>query len=196
MMDDAVSERQTEPSPTTLVAAVAANIRSLRVDAGLSIGALARRAGIAKSTLSQLELGRGNPSVETLWALAVALDAPFGRLVAPQAHEVRVVRAGDGTRIESEGTPFGVRLLASSDRRSARDLYALEAEPGPARVAAPHRPGTTEHAVLLGGRLRLGPEGQEVELGPGDYATFPGDVPHRYEALEPRTRALLILEYA
>jgi transcriptional regulator with XRE-family HTH domain len=50
-------------------------------EAGLSLTELARRAGIAKSTLSQLESGAGNPSVETLWALAVALGVPFSRLV-------------------------------------------------------------------------------------------------------------------
>ena len=49
-----------------------------------------------QSTLSQLEAGTGNPSVETVWALGVALDVPFSRLV--EAHPaVRVIRAGNGT---------------------------------------------------------------------------------------------------
>ena len=45
-----------------------------RERAGMSLAELAR-AGLAKSTLSQLESGTGNPSLETLWALAMALDA-------------------------------------------------------------------------------------------------------------------------
>src|SRR5690242_11606233 len=61
-------------TPTSApLAAIAAALRRERARAGLSLTELARRAGVAKSTLSQLESGLGNPSVETLWALGVAL---------------------------------------------------------------------------------------------------------------------------
>jgi transcriptional regulator with XRE-family HTH domain len=60
-----------------------------RLRTGLSLAEIARRAGIAKSTLSQLEAGNGNPSIETLWSLCVALDIPFARLLEPQAAEHR-----------------------------------------------------------------------------------------------------------
>src|ERR1700684_3982944 len=63
---------------------IAASLRRERRRTGLSLTEVARRAGIAKSTLSQLESGAGNPSLETLWALCVALDAPFSRLRAPR----------------------------------------------------------------------------------------------------------------
>lgn len=120
---------------------------------------------------------------------------PFGRLVHERATTVRVLRAGAGARVEAEGAALGVRLLASSARRAAHDLYVVEAEPGAPRVADPHLPGTVEHLVLVSGRMRLGPAGEEVELAPGDYATFPGDVPHRYQALTPGTRAVLLMEH-
>ncbi|MDU6439694.1 MAG: helix-turn-helix transcriptional regulator, partial [Pantoea sp.] len=55
-----------------------------RQRAGLSLAEVARRAGIAKSTLSQLEAGNGNPGIETLWALCVALNIPFARLMEPE----------------------------------------------------------------------------------------------------------------
>src|SRR5512146_3351275 len=81
---------------------IARALRRERTRAGLSLTELAKRAGIAKSTLSQLEAGTGNPSVETLWALGVALGVPFSRLVEPAAPPVRVVRAGAGPRVPSE----------------------------------------------------------------------------------------------
>ncbi len=84
------------------LAAIAAALRRERERAGLSLTELARRAGLAKSTLSQLESGTGNPSVETLWALGVALGVPFSQLVEPPAPQVRVVRAGEGAAIHSE----------------------------------------------------------------------------------------------
>src|SRR5690348_3091479 len=63
------------------VHAVASNVRALRLDAGLTLSDLAGAAGLGKSTLAQLESGKANPSVETLWAIAAALKVPFARLV-------------------------------------------------------------------------------------------------------------------
>ena len=57
----------------------------------LTLEELSTAAGLGKSTLAQLESGKGNPSVETLWALAAALRVPFGRLVDEQRPAIRVV---------------------------------------------------------------------------------------------------------
>jgi quercetin dioxygenase-like cupin family protein len=37
--------------------------------------------------------------------------------------------------------------------------------------------------------------GEPEELRPGDYIYYPGDVPHVFEALEPRTQAVLVSEH-
>ncbi|MDG4796456.1 XRE family transcriptional regulator [Micromonospora sp. WMMD1082] len=183
------------PDPTPPLATIAAALRYERQRVGISLTELARRAGIAKSTLSQLESGAGNPSVETLWALGVALDVPFSRLVEPPAATVRVIRAGNGPRIHSEHADFTGTLLSAGTAHARRDVYLIELEPGRVRSAAPHTPRSVEHVVVGAGRLRCGPEHDQVELGPGDYATFPGDAPHRYEALEPGTFAVLVMEH-
>ena len=130
----ATSTNASSPHPL-----IAAAVRRERERAGLSLTELARRAGLAKSTLSQLEAGAGNPSVETLWALAVALEVPFSQLVAAPPPPVQVIRAGEGPRLHSEQADY--------------------------------------------------------ELRPGDYASFPGDVPHRYEGLAAGTWAVLIMEH-
>ncbi|HEY8340516.1 MAG TPA: XRE family transcriptional regulator [Egibacteraceae bacterium] len=189
-------ERTAGDDATALVSVVARNIRELRDRAGLSLSELAVAAGVAKSTLSQLESGRGNPSIETLWAVARALGVPFGRLVEPPHPDIRVVRAGQGVRIDAAGAPFHAELLASKARRGSFEVYVLEAEPGNTRAAEPHTAGTVEHLYVFAGRMRSGPADTPVELGPGDLATFPGDVAHVYAALEPGTQALLIMDYA
>ena len=78
---------------------IASSLRRERGRAGLSLTEVARRAGIAKSTLSQLESGTGNPSVETLWALSVALEIQFADLLEPQRPKVQVIRANEGPAI-------------------------------------------------------------------------------------------------
>jgi transcriptional regulator with XRE-family HTH domain len=176
------------------LATIAAALRRERERAGISIAELARRAGLAKSTLSQLEAGTGNPSIETLWSLGVALGVPFSRLVEPPASQVRVIRAGEGPRVQSDRADVVATLLAAGSAHSRRDLYVMELEPGEPREAAAHLPGSVEHMVVAAGRILVGPAGESVEVGPGDYISFPGDVPHRYEALEPAW-AVLVMEH-
>lgn len=181
---------------TSPLAAIAHALRRERERHGLSLAELARRAGVAKSTLSQLESGVGNPSVETLWAVAVVLDVPFSRLVDPPAAAVQVIRAGQGMVIRSEQAPFAATLLSACPPGARRDLHVMTAEPGAAREAHAHIRGTTEHLVVTAGRWRAGPVGAEVELGVGDYARFPGDQPHVYQAIHRGSAAVLVMEYS
>jgi transcriptional regulator with XRE-family HTH domain len=177
------------------VALVAASIRRERERAGLTLTELARRANIAKSTLSQLESGTGNPSVETLWALGVALDVPFSRLVETPRQRVRVVRAGEGPVTFAEQSPYAATLLASCPPRARRDLYLIQADPGEPRRSDPHNAGTSEHVVIGTGRALVGPADEPVEVGSGDYLCYPGDEPHVFEALEPGTSAVIVMEH-
>jgi transcriptional regulator with XRE-family HTH domain len=178
-----------------LVGAVARNVRTLRQRAGLTLQELADRAGLGRSTLAQLETGRGNPSIETLWALGRALGVPFGALVEPSAPDVRVVRAPEALQVASDTATMIARLMASTHRRGALEVYALHLEPGASREAAPHTAGVTEHVLVTAGRARIGPREQPETLAAGDLISFPGDVPHVYEALEPGTTATLVMHY-
>jgi transcriptional regulator with XRE-family HTH domain len=174
---------------------IAAALRRERRRSGLSLTEVARRAGIAKSTLSQLESGTGNPSLETLWAICVALDAPFSWLLDPPRPRVQVIRAGEGSTVSAEHASYAATLLAACPPGARRDVYRIDAEPGHARASEPHMPGVTEHVVLGAGRALVGVAGEPVELGPGDYVSYPGDLPHVFEALEPGTRAVLVSEH-
>jgi transcriptional regulator with XRE-family HTH domain len=174
---------------------IAASLRRERRRTGLSLTEVARRAGIAKSTLSQLESGAGNPSLETLWAICVALDAPFSRLLDPPRPQVQVIRANEGPTVSAARADYQATLLATSPPGARCDVYRIAAEPGQARASDPHMPGVTEHVVLSSGRALVGVAGEPVELGPGDYVRYPGDVPHVFEALQPRTLAVIVSEH-
>ncbi|MET9081541.1 XRE family transcriptional regulator [Streptomyces sp. NPDC004237] len=174
---------------------IAASLKRERARAGLSLSELAKRAGIAKSTLSQLEAGSGNPSVETLWSLGVALGVPFSALVEPPVSAVRVIRAGQGPTVASEQANFAATLLSACPPGARRDVYHLRMEPGAVRESEPHIPGTVEHLVVCDGRVKAGPRGEIVELNPGDYLTYRGDLPHSYEALAPGTSFVLVMQH-
>jgi transcriptional regulator with XRE-family HTH domain len=177
------------------VRTVAANVRLLRREAGLTLAELASAAGLGKSTLAQLESGKANPSVETLWAIAAALRVSFARLVEEARPTLQVVRASEVSPVRSDEWPgFVGRLLSASQRRGTFDLYSIDVEAGGIRHAEAHHAGVVEHLVLVEGRLRVGPQTGPVELDAGDLVTFAADVPHVYEALE-TSHAVLLMSY-
>ncbi len=184
------------PDAGELRSRIARTVHELRTRSGRSLAEVAASAGIGKSTLHAIESEDANPGIETLWALARALDVPFGTLLEPPAPAVRVVRAGEGPRVDSEGEQIQARLIATTAHGARTEVYALTLQRSQGRDAEPHTPGITEHVLVVAGRVRVGPVDALVELGPGDLASFPGDVAHRYEALEDAVEAVLLIEYA
>jgi len=176
-------------------AAIAASLRRERGRSGLSLSEVAQRAGVAKSTLSQLESGTGNPSLETLWALCTTLDMPFSRLLDPPRPSVQVIRAGSGPVVAAAHADYHATLLSASPPGARRDLYRITAEPGVPRRSDPHMPGSVEHVLLGAGRARVGLDKAPEELLPGDYISYPGDAAHIFEALTPDTWATLLIEH-
>jgi transcriptional regulator with XRE-family HTH domain len=159
---------------------LAANLRRLRIARRLSLSELARATGMSKATLSSVESGRSNPTVETLAALAAALRVTLGELlVEPPLDEVRIVRRGrDG--VLDRGGDDGLEL--SERAWGPRQVEEPAVEPAGARVGV----------YVLEGKLIAGPVERVTELAAGDYASFPADVPHLFETQRAGARALIL----
>ncbi|WP_212754197.1 helix-turn-helix domain-containing protein [Nakamurella aerolata] len=164
---------------------LAANLRRLRQRAGLSVVELSRRADIGRATLTQLEAGSGNPTLETLYALAGQLGVPLADLIAeaePTAAPV-LHRFADGAATRGQV----VQAWLLHRRRLTADtieIYSIVMHPGPVQRSAGHVVGTREHLQLHAGAesdVRVGPADQPITLRPGDYADYPADVPHVYQ---------------
>jgi XRE family transcriptional regulator, regulator of sulfur utilization len=176
---------------------LARNLRRRRLELGLSASALARASGVAKSTVSELERGRGNPAVDTVWALSKALNTPFATLFEAdtEPEPVSLARISESRVVATDGSGFIIRHLLSRHDATEFELYILDLEVGVERKASAHNIGVVEHTIVLEGRVSIGPDGQEVEAGKGDCVTFPGDVPHTYRSMGERVRMLSIHEY-
>ncbi len=156
-----------------VVGLISMSLRRERARSGVSLTDLAKRAGVAKSTLSQLENGIGNPSLETLWALARALGIPLSRLVDPPRPGIQVIRAGEGPVMHAERAAYDAVLLASCPPGARRDIYRVIGQPNAPHVAHPHMPGTIEHLILGSGRRAGRPGGRGRGTRPGRLPPLP-----------------------
>lgn len=175
---------------------LAANLRRLRAAQGLTTIELARRSGVGRATLTQLESGGGNPTLETLYALANVLAVPLAALIADPEPEPtpRVLRRGEGEHAAGAAVDAWLLHRQHVDGASV-EIYALVLRAGAVQRSEPHPPGTREHVHLTAGRARFGPSHDPVDLAEGDYADYPADTVHQYQALGdgPATATLIII---
>ena len=170
---------------------LAANLRRLRVARHLSLSELARATEISKATLSGIENARANPTIETLATLAGAMRVSIGELLEEiTLGDLRVVRASEHPTTVRDG--IGRRPLDGLAPSGSIDVSELELPARCLREEQPMARGSRVHVYVIEGKVIAGPVERVTELGAGDYASFPADVPHLYETGRERARVLLL----
>lgn len=172
-------------------AAVGRHVRHFREARRMSVSELARQAGLSKATLSKLESGIGNPTIETVAAIAVALRLPLGDLIPSPVPAQPVVRRGtpepDHSRQE---------LLQRLGPGVVTEIWRLRIRKAGQFIESPaHAAGTVEYILATRGTMTAGPASGPRELTAGDFIVFPADVPHRYEAIHGPVEASVVMTY-
>jgi len=176
----------------------------------MSLSALARSAHVSKSTLFKLERREANPSMDTLWSLATALNVPFAALfVDDGAHPlVEVVRRADVPKVIRDGRGaflgknhkhdphFVIRHILSRHARGELELYVVDIDPKIERHAAAHSNGVIEHLLVVSGRIEVTVNDVSEALEEGDRISFAADREHTYKALDDRPASgVVLLDY-
>lgn len=161
---------------------VGARLRALRHSRGWTLDDLAARAEMSPSTLSRLESGKRQASLELLVPLARQLGITLDDLVTPPARDPRVRRPvvrRDGLVIvplAPEGAPIA----------TYRITYPPAATPPDPRVHNGY-----EWLYVLSGKLRLILGDQDLVLTRGEAAEFDTRVPHSMSAAGQRPAQVL-----
>jgi transcriptional regulator with XRE-family HTH domain len=170
-------------------------LRAIRLRRGLSLRELARRLELSPSSISQIETGKMQPSVRTLYAFVSEFGVTVDEVLFDQeqpngasASEPSPTVAGPGLMVQrADGRPkialnSGVtweRLMFWADE----DVEFIEATYPPGGSSGPDhelgRHSGHEFGFILSGTLRVVVGFDEFELGPGDSITFPSSTPHR-----------------
>jgi XRE family transcriptional regulator, regulator of sulfur utilization len=160
---------------------VGRRVRGLREAQGVSLSQLAKRAGIGKATLSGVENGRRNPTLETLWAITAQLGVPIGAILDEPPKPEDGLPISHGPVVH--GAAVEATLLETFEEADAViELFRLLIPPGTTQRSQPHHSGVSEHITVFRGRLVAGPVSGPFTAGPGDHLTWVADVPHLYRA--------------
>ncbi|MEV1085501.1 XRE family transcriptional regulator [Streptomyces sp. NPDC050211] len=186
---------------------VGARIRQARQDRGMSLRSLAREIGVSASLVSQIETGKSQPSVSTLYAITTALGISVESLFEARESMPRIAAgAAPGTVLHALAA-----FAADPGRRigplvTPGERETLELDSGVVWERLGHVPGTdvdflrvtyrpggsssssgglmrhtgTEYGFLTSGELVLTLGFDEYPLHPGDAVCFESTTPHRY----------------
>lgn len=172
---------------------LAQNVKRARARREISLSELARLSGVSKATLSQLETGSGNPTIETVFSLSRALALPISELLEKQASEgMTVVRGADAEVLSGAGVDLRPLQIVETGG-VIFEVYDQQVRADSRQDSLGH--AGREHTVVQGGRLGVRVDGQDAELGPGDYVAFDAALPHSYTALDGPVRSVLLLHY-
>lgn len=169
---------------------IGARIRRRRRARGLTLADVAAATCRNVGYLSQLETDKASPSLETLAALADALDVPIAWFLLDQSEGPRVVRAGDRPR---RRLPRAQGSMTQVDGGLARDVAIFETSMPPGARTGEHAHPGDEHHVVLAGRVRITQGEVTVEAGPGDYVLLDGTLPHDAASIGDEPAHLIIV---
>lgn len=172
-----------------------------RRQAGLSLDDLARRSGVSKSILSQIERDRTNPTLATVWRICAALEhSPeklFGAaspVAVPAAAGIDQLSANATPEIQSEDGLCRLRILGAIETVDRLQWYEMLAEPGGELVSTAHGGESVEHLTVLSGSLTVEANGTRRSASAGEtlrYRTADGAHRIRNEGTAP-ARAMMV----
>ena len=168
------------------------SLRTRRKELGYTLSEVGRRSGLSTAFLSQLENDRARPSLSSLQRVADALGTTAVALMAAaeEASEVDVVRAGEAEQLspEVDDDAAAVRPLV----RGQRQLHALEFSGGLHHEEREFVHRNDEIMYVVRDAVVVSAAGKEHHLEAGDALYCPGGVPHRWRALSPDTKLLVV----
>ena len=155
------------------------NLLDLRRSRNLSQTDLGSLSGLARTTVTHIESGSGNPSLHNLIRLSNALRVSIDELLARPRKQVRLVRAADLPCISKSGGAARIADLLG-DQIAGISLEHVEIAVGKQLDGAPHVKHSKEYITVLSGRAEISLAEASYRLQKGDVLSFPGDQLHTY----------------
>ncbi|NNN08202.1 MAG: helix-turn-helix domain-containing protein [Acidimicrobiaceae bacterium] len=178
---------------------IGALLRKARVERSMSLRSLATEVGLSPSLISQVETGKTQPSVSTLYTLSNFLGLSIDELLAndlevgaedyshsPSAgmsrrdHQRPIQRGQDNPRLEMDNGVIWERLAISDDALTEPILVTYSPGASSSIEGKLMRHGGHEYAYLIEGELTLQLEFETYVLTPGDSLQFDASRPHMY----------------
>lgn len=159
---------------------IGARLQALRREQGLTLEQLGSDSGFSTGYLSQIENGSAVPSLTALQLIAAELGVEVADFFPDERRPgTRLIRSGERRefRIERGSGEEYVVLAGQVHDHAFSALYARHL-PGPSGSERPFRHLGEEFGIVLKGTLRVTIDGDDYDLGPGDWLHYSSHPSH------------------
>ncbi len=155
--------------------AIGERVRALRTGHGLTLDALADKAGVSRAMLSRIERGESNPTAQLLGRVCAGLDVTLSVLFAETERAASPLsRRADQAEWRDPGSGYVRRVVSPPNCGSAADIVDVEFPPGASVTMESSRtPAMDQQIVLLSGRM-------EISVGDTVHRLEAGDCLHMH----------------
>jgi transcriptional regulator with XRE-family HTH domain len=164
---------------------VGRNILRERKKKNMSLDELAKKSGVSKSMLSQIEQEKTNPTVITVFKISRALGINMQQLLeTSDSVHIEVIRSDDAPMLYSDDKSCIIKINTPLHMADNLELYHIIFKPFGKLVSKPHYPNAEEFLTVISGRLKVTAGNTSVVLNKGDTARYRADVDHKIENIE------------
>lgn len=167
---------------------VGRNIFNQRKLKNISLDELAKRSGVSKSMLSQIEQEKVNPTVITVWKISRALGVRVEDLLESESNGIiEVIRSDDAPVIYSDDKLCKIRINSPIHMTDNLELYQITLLPGGKNVSMPHFPKAEEFLTVIDGKIKITSGNNTTILQKGDTGRYMADTNHTIENISETT---------
>ena len=139
------------------------NLKSVRKSQNLSLDEAAALTGVSKPMLGQIERGKSNPTVTTLWKIAAGFKVPFSELMECDEK---------------------MKIFTMFSYNDNFEILYVDLEPGCIHISPKHPNEVEEYIFVMEGILRVKIGKKSMILKKGEALKFRANVEHEYANLE------------
>jgi transcriptional regulator with XRE-family HTH domain len=163
-------------------ASLGERILNSRKAKGITIREFAKQTGLSISILSQIERGIANPSLNSLRAIAEALNIPLSSLFINEIdHESLLLRKGNRKKVYRENSDHIVfDILTPEHMKSNVEILWMTLNPNSETTSGYMEHNKEEFAVVMKGNVYVILEDKEYLLNEGDTVRILPRMKHKF----------------
>lgn len=156
---------------------VGSNLRRLRHAQGYSLETLAKRSGVSRAMLGQIETGKSVPTITLIWKVSKGLGIPATALIAQSVEPRSTVLTKDTIRtIASSDGGFLQRAFSHPESDQPFDFSEFELAAGHREIVPVYPWGARATLLVTGGLIEVElSSGGTTRLSSGDAILYQAD---------------------
>ncbi|RDW16062.1 DNA-binding protein [Oceanobacillus arenosus] len=158
---------------------IANNLAKMRKNRGLSLDSVSELTGVSKAMLAQIENGKSNPTVTTLWKIANGLQVSFSAFLRePERPKIKKIKMNELNPVVDNDGNYLVYSLFPFHPEKKFEVFTVDLKPGFNHISEKHT--GVEYVLMKQGTLTLFIQEEKFELNTDETIKFHANTEHIY----------------